>query len=372
MSDEQRFTGHGAERLEREAAHVEYEAKELKHEVEELKHRAEGLEREAERLKREAEQIRHHHNPIPPPPPPRPVVPPRVHGFGVQVELAEAVDWGSANALPLFDFYPDFVEIQTPPDSGAERAFLGMIRPFDDQSDVLQICADLRSDRMVEVQTGRLRHGGDCPGPHLAHPTDAWMINMKIEFEVLALQFSGGRQPQAYAVAPEVSRQRFPLHPHLRDDLDIFWRGRYCQSLCSYFAPDEVCQSLVDLLDFTSIFLAKHLMWEKTRRLIDRRSGQILRAPAPGAAISDTTEPRLGTEYSVHAAPVLNRFVFPGARQIGWAGIWPGSAAPHDPDSNLALPPDSLCPCGSGRKYESCHRASDLASQGLNGAWGTN
>jgi hypothetical protein len=236
---------------------------------------------------------------------------------------------------------------------------MGSIQPFDNETEALKVCADLRQDHAVKVQAGHLRHKVDCAAQHAPDPTDPWMVNLGVAFRVLVLQFQSGRHPRAYALSPEVSRQRFPLHPHLRDDLDIFWAGRHRQALCSYFVPDGGCNTIIDFLDFTSIYLAKHLMWERTLRLTDRLCGKIFNTPLPGAVILDKTEPKLGPEYSVHAAPTQKRFVHGSLRRLGWEGVWPGSAAPHDYASNLQLADDTQCHCGSGKRYDNCHRILD-------------
>lgn len=368
---QQSSPGSEAEQLEQQAAMIELEAEEVRHAAENLEQRAEGLEREAAHVQREAERLEHHHHHHHhhhPAPPPRPVKPPRVHGSGMTAttNLYNTPDYGSAFALPVREFYPQFQEVPAPADKKAGRALLGRIQPFDHDSDVLKIASDLWEDRLVDIQEGRLRHREDCTGTHAPDLNQPWLVNMEVEFEVLALEFpDSGRQPEAYAVRPEVSRQFFPAHPHLRDDLEVIWRGRRRQALCSFFAPDGRCNSLVDLLDFTALFLAKHLIWERTRRLVDQMIGRVLVVPTPGEPIIDLTGPVLGPAYSMAAAPLLQNFVSPMDRRFAWRGLWPGSAAPHDFASNLTLPDNSPCHCGSGRKYANCHKSLDAIGLGL-------
>lgn len=295
----------------------------------------------------------------PPLPPPRPVAPPRVHGVFTPFQLAAEHQFCSGEIPPLQEFYPQFLETPVPPHCAAEQAFIGTIQPFDESSDLLRICSDLREDRIVNVQAGHLRHQENCSGLHRRSIDDARFVEMHTCFTVLALRFGQGRHPQAYALKPEISRQCYPLHPHLRDDLDLFFRGRYRQPLCAYFAPDGVCQSLVDFLDFVSIFLAKHLMWEKTLKPMDRAASATLFQPEPGTPVIDSTLPRLGPEYSARNAPLLIHMNHPETRRFGWHGVWPGSAAPHDLESNLRLPGESECHCGSGRPYARCHQQMD-------------
>lgn len=291
----------------------------------------------------------------PPGPPPRPVTPPRVHGSHAASHSPATYQFRSGDSLPLRDFYPQFMEIAVPSGIEANRAYVGRIQPFGQDSDVLAICHDLQEDRTINVQAGRLQSREEAPRELSAHnPCDPWLVKMHIRFTILALEFSNGKHPQGYSLSPEISRQRFPWHPHLRDDLDFFYQGRYRQSLCSYFAPDGVCQSIITFLDFISIYLAKHLMWERTLRLIDRVTGSILFQPPPGAPIIDTTEPRLGPDYSIRSAPFVRMDAIEN-RRYGWDGVWPGSAAPHDTASNLRIPKSSECHCGSGKSYDECH-----------------
>jgi hypothetical protein len=297
----------------------------------------------------------------PPGPPPRTVTPPRVHGTnaGSPVTTPFHFQFRSGDSLPLRDFYPQFAEVPVPPGVGAQRAYIGTLQPFEPGSDVLSTCHDLRKDQTLNLQAGALRSQEEVPRELLAHdPCDPWLIKMHTTFTLLALEFANGKHPQGYSLTPEISRQRFPWHPHLRDDLDLFYQGRYRQALCCYFAPDGVCRSMVDFFDFTSIYLAKHLMWERTLRLIDRNTGNILFQPAPGTVIFDSTEPRLGPDYSWRAAPFVQMQPIE-TRRFGWDGIWPGSAAPHDLISNLRLSMNSECHCGSGKPYRQCHFSRD-------------
>ncbi len=169
--------------------------------------------------------------------------------------------------------YPQFNRVLHARFDGVVGAWRGSVSPFDSVSDVAAIYSALKNDEVVNIQAGRLRHlqnrCADARDKYLAY-----LINMEVEFSLLALEFSGGRHSEVYCVTPEISRQRFPFHPHLRDDRSVFWGGRFIQALCTDYAPDRACNSLLDSLDYATIFLAKHLVWVRTRRLVDRALGQ--------------------------------------------------------------------------------------------------
>jgi SEC-C motif len=265
--------------------------------------------------------------------------------------------------LAIREHYPKFAQIPVPPSGKAERAWRGTIQPFDLTSEIPGLYSDLKDDRVVSVQSGflrRLRSDGAIDRQDL---NIRYLVNMETEFNVVVLEYPDGRHPEAYAFKPEISRQRFPFHPHLRDDRSLLWGGRYLQAICTDYAPDLVCSSLLDFLDYTTIFLAKHLVWMRTRRLIDRRSDRIIILPEPGKEVLDNFELLRGPEYNIQSSPFHRRFPYPFAEWCGWNGYWPGSAAPHGYADNLRLNDSSPCPCGRGERYARCHKRIDIESQ---------
>jgi len=104
----------------------------------------------------------------------------------------------------------------------------------------------------------------------------------------------------------------------------------------------------------------------KTRRLVDRLQGRIIYIPEPGESIVGTLDQQRGPEYNIHSIPLQKTFPYPFQERYGWEGHWPGSAAPHDFCSNLALPDGALCHCGSGHQYCVCHKAIDNDGQHRN------
>jgi hypothetical protein len=269
---------------------------------------------------------------------------------------------GTLESSDVRAHYPQFARVSVPEFSQAKTAWCGTVLPFDAASNVVSIYSDLKRDRIVNVQAGGLRHIGAL-GPTDQDPNVRYLIDMQIEFRLMVLDYANGRHPDAYCVKPEISRQRFPLHPHLRDDLSIPVGGRYIQALCTDYAPDLLCTSIVDLLDYAAIFLAKHVIWLRTRRLIDRAQGRVIAVPGVGQEILDIEGPHRGPEYNAQSAPLRNSFPYPLQERYGWDGFWPGGVAPHDPAANLRLPDNSTCCCGSGRQYSRCHKQFDMDGQ---------
>jgi hypothetical protein len=254
--------------------------------------------------------------------------------------------------------YPQFAQIKVPPFKRAERAWVGTLRPFGNGGDAGVLYRQLRDDRIINLQRGWLIPAEDR-APSAVDPNEPYLVNMGVEFTVVALEYGEGRHPEVYALSPEISRQRFSLHPHLRDDQTLLHWGRFIQGLCTDFAPDLACSSLVTFLDFTAIFLAKHLVWMRTRRLVDRSQNRILYVPAPGEEILDVWAQPRGPEYNIHSSPLSKRFPFSFQERFGWSGFWPGQFAPHDFAANLQLDPKGPCHCGSGLHYVGCHQSSD-------------
>lgn len=119
---------------------------------------------------------------------------------------------------------------------------------------MLPVYRGLRNNEVVMVQAGHvsLPHRGE---PQVAPDmNERYLVNMGTEFLVRVLEYADGRHSEVYAIRPEISRQRYPLHPHLRDDRSALLGGRCLQALCTDFAPDKACSSLVDVLDFAAIW----------------------------------------------------------------------------------------------------------------------
>jgi hypothetical protein len=107
-------------------------------------------------------------------------------------------------------------------------------------------------------------------------------------------------------------------------------------------------------LDQLAQFIAKHLIWLRTRRLC-RKSGEatsVLYQPRPGEPI-------------LEQAPLVHWVQLPtGQVQVidYWSGYWPGKAARAiTPAEHVRkIQPTQRCWCGLNKKYGECHRANDI------------
>jgi len=180
---------------------------------------------------------------------------------------------------------------------------------------------------------------------------------MDLVFTVLVLEFSGTEHPRAYGIQPEISPLTCPAHPHLRNDRPIVLSGRRIPALCVYsgavFRYGGTVPRIVEFLDQLTTFLARHIIWYRTRRLFEvTPSGEVRLhyAPRPGELIMDS-EPRFHSHplFRIRAEPV--RF---------WKGYWPGTQAPQGSREHLrTIAPADECWCWSGRPYGECHRPLD-------------
>jgi hypothetical protein len=165
--------------------------------------------------------------------------------------------------------------------------------------------------------------------------------------------------PVAFSLRPEISWYRFPGHPHLRIDIPLQYGGRTLHGLCVYSAADFAygrdVPRIVQFADQVSGYLARHLVWERTRRLEDF-AGRILYQPKPGELILDTEpqmQPRESLPFLKHPKRHPERL---------WRGHWLGKSAPAGPQLHLAtIRPSQECWCGSGKRYKLCHLESELS-----------
>lgn len=264
-------------------------------------------------------------------------------------------DFATVTPLPaasLADYYPQFSLLSDSNTYSALRAWQGTIQPFasDDNATSFLRCLDHKAP--VDVCAGTIDISMPTSGlePHWAEPL---LLGMCSRFSILVLEFEDSRHPRAYCKVPEISRLQFPFHPHLRDDLSVSISGRSIPALCIYsgacFQYDGEVPKVVQFLDQVSTFLARHLVWCRTRKLFTRgRDGrtELLRLPLPGELIVDH-EPRL------RAHPATCSSYEP---QTFWMGYWPGPVAPQGSIEHLkTISPENECWCCSGQRYKDCH-----------------
>lgn len=247
-------------------------------------------------------------------------------------------------AQELID-YPQFKPRNVPEKSGAERAYRGFIRPFSDDATARRVFQAIERGVPLQVSGGRLdAEDGDS----LSHPIDEFLVDMSTPFTILLLEFPGKEHPRTFLLDP-LMVSRFSQCGHLRTDKSIHINGRLFPALCVYsgnlqkFEGDRSRSE--QLLDQASTYLAKYLIWLRTRRLYRKSpSGlQLVRRLTPGGRITTAEIDR-------------NSDMF-------WEGYWPGKSAPSGPAAHLAtIRPDDECWCWTGKKYGDCCRPKELAS----------
>lgn len=246
---------------------------------------------------------------------------------------------------PLSPFYPSIVPTEVPTGLGSYRAaWGGSLQPFiTDQAAHLTVRA-LAAGKKINISDGNLLP--DWVGPtHWAEPL---LVNMTQVCEILILQPPKPAHPRAYLLNPayDITFLRSNDHPHPRGDQSIQWKSRTLVGLCVYSASEFRYIDSIDrgtqFLDQTLLWVARHLIWLKTRRLYRHApTGETLvRTPFPGEA-----------------------FTCPLTRGEFWRGEWfgPRARATTAADHVATIDPVEECWCGSGRKYQACHRAVDLS-----------
>lgn len=216
-------------------------------------------------------------------------------------------DWIEANTREVAERFPQFEVIEPPPGTQAVQAWTGIILPLPSGQELGSILEDLSlSFPVIVTRGGTLGHDPLC---RLSHFNPSSPANLKVEnasFKLQVLAFEANRHPRVYCISPRISRIKFPTHPHLLED----------DGACPYLPSDDVWRwgrdTVADFLDFTSIWLAKHLVWEQT-----------------------------------------------GA---GNGGRWAGPSAGHSARELLRnVGRNDQCPCGSGEKYKRCHREQHIS-----------
>jgi hypothetical protein len=262
--------------------------------------------------------------------------------------MAAATSTLSAPAQPapaeeLAD-YPQFTPCVTPAGSGASRAFSGFLRPFSDDATARRVLSAIESGVTVDVSGGRLEAGSDEPPPHRLHQ---YLVDMAIPCRVLVLDFPGDEHPRAYLTDPPMV-PRFSECEHLRHDRSIALDGRAVPALCVYagnhmrFDPNR--SRLEQFLDQTATYLAKYLIWLRTRELFIWTPGG--RRLIKTRRLNMKITPREVTASQTHF----------------WDGYWPGRSAPSGPFAHLStINREDECWCWSGEKYGECHRPLEMA-----------
>jgi hypothetical protein len=254
-----------------------------------------------------------------------------------------------ASSLDIQCYYPGFSPAEAPSGTSARLAWIGSMQPFEDDQSSRLLLRALDENRAVQIDRGTL-HAINYSG--LSHPLEKLLTAMQVAFRLLLLEFAPPMHPRVYGLKPRISRYEFPAHPHLRGDQQVEYGGTRLPALCVYSAADfrylKEIPRPVEFLDQTATFLAKQLIWIRTRRLFDIGTGRLIYAPPSGDRVLDF-EPRV--EDNV---PGVSRHARRATRI--WRGCWPGDTAPAGPAAHVAtIAPSSECWCGRGLLYRDCH-----------------
>ena len=210
-------------------------------------------------------------------------------------------EWKEANNRAVAQRYPQFEIIEPPSGSNVIQAWAGIIVPFESDQELGAIFEDLEEERAIFIKVGGvLTHDPAC---RCSHGRPRYMDRVQpahASFKLNVFAFPEKQHPRAYSVGPRISRDKYPMHPHLQAD----------SAACPYLPSDNVWRwgsnTVADFLDFGAIWLAKHVLWEQT-----------------------------------------------GACRGG--GIWIGPSSRHSPRELLMrVGRNEECPCASGKKYKRC------------------
>jgi SEC-C motif len=257
-----------------------------------------------------------------------------------------------SEAASISAHYPQFRPFNVPPGSLALAAWEGIIRPFTSDAIAKSFLHRVDADMPVSISEGTVV-GDQSTVAGAPHWADPFLVNMADRCRLLVLSFAFPIHPRVYLLSPEFSSACLSFHPHPRSDLEIVVGGRRLAGLCIYSAAEFTFSGkvdrLVEYLDQASIWVARHLIWLRTRRLfrITTSGPKLMYSPSPGELILDT-------EVGIRNAAITS--IIPRERRF-WNGYWPGRGARIAGKDHLRLlRSNGECWCGSGQTYAACHR----------------
>lgn len=247
-------------------------------------------------------------------------------------------------ALGLSD-YCQFTPVGIPPQTLAIAAHAGYLRPFSDDETARHFLRAVERNLPVEIAGGRLHV--DASGL-LKHPFEDFLIDMAMPCTILVLEFDGTEHPRAFLTNPRM-QPRLSQPGHIRSDRSILIEGKIHPALCVYsgslFRYSEERSRLEQFLDQTTTYIAKYLIWLRTRMLF---------RPAAEYGRREFVYKRKPNEPVSEIDILFSRIV-------QWDGYWPGPSAPSGPAQHLStIRPSEECWCWSGKRYGGCCRPKDL------------
>ena len=247
-------------------------------------------------------------------------------------------------AVPELSDYPQFVSVKTPEKSGAVAAYEGYLRPFSDDQTARHVLRAIDAGVPLQIVGGRLH----VDASNLRkHPFEDFLVDMTFPCTTLVLDFEGTEHPRAFLTKPAMLPRLSQCH-HIRPDKSVMIEGRLQPALCVYsgslfrYMPDR--SRLEQFLDQIATYLAKYLIWLKTRMLF---------RDIPGVA-RQFIYCRKPTE------PITNIDLIKSP-SVYWDGYWPGQSAPAGTVAHLdTINRRDECWCWSGKPYQECCRPKEL------------
>ena len=166
--------------------------------------------------------------------------------------------------------YPRFRSVGVPAGSSALAAWEGTIQPFTSDAAAKTFLHLIEADMPFGISEGTVVCEEDF-SVHSQHRASRFLVNMTDRCRLLILSFAPPIHPRAYLLSPEFSTAFLSAHPHPRGDLPIVVGKRRLAALCVYSAAEfefggEV-DRVVEFLDQASAYVARHLIWLRTRQL---------------------------------------------------------------------------------------------------------
>ncbi|WP_371417562.1 SEC-C metal-binding domain-containing protein [Granulicella sp. S190] len=206
------------------------------------------------------------------------------------------------------------------------------------------------------MDIGRHHPPVESNAQHWAHPL---LVNMDVSCEVM-LCIQEDAMPRAYLITPRFQPYYADtlIHPHPRGDQFLLYEGRPLPGLCVFSSAEMVFTDAANFctqfLDQLTQYVAKHLIWLRTRRLCRRiaNTTSVLYQPLPGETILEQPPRRQVVQWPTGPVQAIDF----------WSGYWPGKGArAMTPAEHLRqIRSNQSCWCGLNKKYGDCHKAVDL------------
>ena len=203
----------------------------------------------------------------------------------------------NASVLALKLNYPSFQVGGRPLGMGAEAVWQGWVQPIRSLEDWSLLVADLAQNRPVRVLPGgEVLHQPNCRRKHPALP---WLKQLKKPDKAFKLKiaYGGGiRHPRAFVIKPKIPPE---------ECRHMFGDGAICAYPPWQNVWDWQRNTVAEFADQAAIWLIKWNVWQQT-------------------------------------------------------GVWLGDEIRHDKGFLFFnLKADEQCWCGTGKRYDNCHQASD-------------